>query len=182
MKNKYLQTDRIYLREMRKEDANGDYYHWLNDPEVYMYLETRFVPWSRAKLREYIESLDGNKNEIMFAICLLEDDRHIGNIKLGPINQTHKFGEIGLLIGEKSEWGKGYAAEAIGLICKFAFEILNLNKLQAGCYEDNIGSAKAFLKNGFLEEGRYRKQWFLNNRYQDSIRMGLLRENYYKRI
>ncbi len=181
-KPKFLETERIYLRELRPEDAHGSYYNWLNDKEISQYLETRFIPRSVAGLEKYIRDMDGNRNEILFGICLQETDEHIGNIKIGPINSVHRYADIGLLIGEKNQWGKGYASEAIGLICKFGFDILNLHKLKAGCYEDNIGSAKAFFKNGFSEEGRMKKQWFINNKYQDSLILGLLREDYLKLI
>lgn len=181
-KPRFLKTERIYLRELRKEDAQGSYYHWLNDSEISQYLETRFIPWSVAGLEKYIADMDGNRTEILFGICLQENDQHIGNIKIGPINEVHRYADIGLLIGEKDQWGKGYASEAIGLICKFGFDTLNLHKLKAGCYEDNIGSAKAFFKNGFSEEGRMKKQWFVNNKYQDSLILGLLREDYLKSI
>ena len=177
-KPRFLETERIYLRELRKEDASGNYYHWLNAPEINQYLETRFIPRSVANLEQYIVSMDGNTNEILFGICLKETDEHIGNIKIGPINQVHRYADIGLLIGEKSQWGKGFASEAIGLMCHFGFDVLNLHKLKAGCYEDNIGSAKAFFKNGFEEEGRMKKQWFINNRYQDSLILGLHRDKY----
>lgn len=182
MAQRFIESERLFLRELRKEDAQGDYYQWLNDPEVYQYLETRYTPLSRENLEGFIKSMDGNRNEIAFAICLKDNDKHIGNIKLGPINWIHRFGDIGLLIGDKDQWGKGLASEAIGLVCRFGFDTLNLNKLKAGCYEDNMGSAKAFFKNGFEEEGRLKKQWFVNNRFQDNILMGLLREDHYKHL
>ena len=93
----------------------------------------------------------------------------------------HGFADISLLIGEKEYWGKGIATQAIELISNFAFETLNLHKLKAGCYSENIGSKKAFEKVGFNLEGTLKSQWKLNNRYQDELILGLLRNEYYKK-
>ena len=79
---------------------------------------------------------------------------------------------MGLLIGDKSYWGKGYATEAIGLVSSYAFETLNLFKVTAGCYEGNVGSLKAFLKDDFKEEGRLHKQWISEDRREDGVLLG----------
>lgn len=179
MQNKLQHESRIFLRALSLNDANGPYLTWLNDPEVNRYLETRFQSWSQSKLENYIHQFVNNSNEFLFAICLLDGGIHIGNIKLGPVNWNHRFGEIGLLIGEKNYWGNGFASEAIGLMCKFAFDNLKLHKLKAGCYAENEGSVRAFLRNGFVVEGCLKKQWFIENRYQDGLQFGLLSEDYY---
>ena len=54
-------------------------------------------------------------------ICLVEDGRHIGNIKLGPIQWLHRRADLSLFIGDKSCWSLGYASEAIGLVRDWAF-------------------------------------------------------------
>ena len=106
--------------------------------------------------------------------------QHIGNIKLGPINWIHRFGDISLLIGEKDCWVKGYASEAIALITSFAFNVLNLHKLRAGCYSNNLGSARAFEKVGYIREGLLKKQWLQNGEFQDEILLGLCAEEWKK--
>src|SRR3954447_25913603 len=97
----FLTGPRLCLREVRRSDVNENYYHWLNDPEVTRYLETRYVPRSLENIRAFVEHLDGNRDEVFLAICLKDGDRHIGNIKLGPINWVHRYSDISLLIGEK---------------------------------------------------------------------------------
>lgn len=149
MYNHYLESDKIYLREVRESDVTDDYYNWLNDPEINQYLETRFYPRSKNDILDFVKKMDGNSNEILFAICIKENDKHIGNIKLGPINWVHRKGDLSFLIGDKNYWGKGIASEAIGLVVEFAFNILGLHKVIAGYYEKNIGSMKALNKNGF---------------------------------
>ncbi|MBI9074761.1 MAG: GNAT family N-acetyltransferase [Desulfatibacillum sp.] len=177
-KPKFIKGDRIYLREVRESDVNDNYYRWMNDPGITKYLEVRYVPHSVEQILSYVRSLDGNRNEIFLAICDPENNLHIGNIKLGPINWIHGFGDISLIIGETGYWGKGIATEAISLISAYAFNILNLNKVRAGCYADNKGSEKAFIKAGFSREGVLKNQWRMDCKFQDEILLGLWVEDW----
>lgn len=178
MHKKFLESEKIYLREVRESDVTDEYYEWINDPEINQFLETRFYPRSKNDILNFVKKMDGNPNEILFAICAKKNDKHIGNIKLGPINWIHRKADISLLIGDKNYWGKGIATEAIRLVIDFAFKTLNLNKVCAGYYESNTGSAKAFTKIGFKEEGRYLNEYFLNSNFVDIVRVGLLQKDH----
>jgi [ribosomal protein S5]-alanine N-acetyltransferase len=171
----FLEGKRIYLREVRLTDVNENYYRWMNDQEVTRYLESRFYPNSKEKLTEYVHSKLGDPNNVFLAIVLKDGDRHIGNIKLGPIDWIHRVGDVGLIIGEKDCWGQGYASEAIRLVSKYAFGQLNLHKICAGCYVQNQGSVKAFQKAGFVIEGVRRQHYYCDGKYDDAILLGILR-------
>ncbi|MFA6260118.1 MAG: GNAT family N-acetyltransferase [Bacteroidia bacterium] len=175
---KFVESTSIYLREVRESDVNDHYYNWLNDPEINQFLETRYVPRSLENIRAFVKSMDGNSHEVFLAICDKATDKHIGNIKLGPINWIHRYADISLLVGDKSYWGKGIATEAIRLVTEFAFYRLNLHKVKAGCYAENVGSKKAFEKVGFVLEGVMKKQWILNGEFQDQLYLGLCVEDY----
>lgn len=170
----FLRGERVYLRELRVEDVNQAYYRWMNDREVTRFLESRFFPNSMESLREFVGKIGQDRRYVFLAICLIEDDRHIGNVKLGPINWIHRFADIGLLIGEKDCWGQGYASEVIGCLVSYAFDVLSLHKLTAGCYEGHKASLKAFQKNGFQIEGIRKKQYRCNGKYVDSVLLGLI--------
>ncbi len=177
-KSYYIEGKQIYLREVRLSDVNEHYYTWLNDSKVNQYLETRFFPRSIQNIEQFVKYMDGKSNEVLFAICDKTNDKHIGNIKIGPINWIHRFGDVSLLIGEKAYWGKGIATEAIRLVTAFGFQNLNLHKIKAGCYADNLGSKNAFLKVGYKIEGTLRKQFFSNGEYQDSYILGILNDEF----
>ncbi len=172
----FLEGENIYLREVRITDVNENYYNWMNDNEVTRYLESRFYPQSREKIEEYVKSINNNPDYVFLAIVEKKSNTHIGNIKLGPINWLHRSADAGLLIGEKTAWGKSYATEAIKIVTKYAFRKLNLHKLTAGCYKQNIGSEKAFKKNGYIVEGIRKKHCFLDGEYADVILMGIMNE------
>lgn len=151
-----LEGKTIYLRPIKIEDANSTYVNWLNDKEINQYLESRFVLATTENVKKFIENIIQTTDTFFFAIIDKITNEHIGNIKLGPVNTYHKRGDIGLLIGNKKYWGKGIGTEAIALISDFAFNNLNLDKIMAGCYANNIGSFKAFIKCGFVEEGLFK--------------------------
>jgi len=170
----FIQGERLYLREVRLSDVNESYYRWMNDPDVTRYLESRFFPNDMESLRDYVRDRSKDRDSIFLAIVLKEGERHIGNVKLGPIDWIHRLADVGVLVGEKDCWGKGYASEAIGLVVKLAFSRLNLHKLTAGYYAVNQGSAKAFGKNGFVVEGIRKKHRFCEGIYTDTVILGLV--------
>lgn len=170
----FIEGERISLREVRLSDVNDRYYRWMNDHEVTSYLESRFYPNSMEGILEFVKDKLGDTANVFLAIILKDGDRHIGNIKLGPINWLHRRADIGLLIGEKDLWGQGYATEAIKLVCDYAFKKINLHKVTAGCYDENVGSTRAFEKAGFRREGLLQGHFFGNGRYVDEILLGLV--------
>jgi RimJ/RimL family protein N-acetyltransferase len=148
----------------------------MNDGEITQYLESRFHDNSLEALGKYVRDRMKEPNEMFLAIVENEHNTHIGNIKLGPINWIHRIGDIGILIGEKTYWGKGIATEAIRLLVDHAFKNLRLHKLTAGCYTLNKTSLKAFQKNAFEIEGIRKKHRYYNGEYVDTILLGLLNE------
>lgn len=170
-----LLSERLLLRALEKSDLNATYMSWLNDTEVSRYLETRFLPQSIQGLQIYWEAHRDDPASPWFAICLQEDGRHIGNIKLGPIHWLHRRADLSLFIGDRNCWGKGYASEAIALVRDWAFAELDLQKLNAGIYSGNLGSLRAFEKCGFNIEGTLRAEVVSRGERLDLWRMGLTR-------
>jgi [ribosomal protein S5]-alanine N-acetyltransferase len=169
-----INGDRIYLRELELSDVNQTYVDWLNDPEVSQFLETRYEVQTLGSVHEYVEQMIVKKHELFFAICLKGNDKHIGNIKLGPINQIHKFAEVSLFIGDKNQWGKGFATTSINILSNYVFSELSLHKMMAGAYSNNIGSIRAFGKAGFIIEGTWKDQYLCDGEYVDRICFSLI--------
>jgi len=177
-----LTGERIYMRGVTELDVDGQYYNWMNDLGVLKFVEARFLENTKENLKETVAVWKDNPNIYFFAILLKENDRHIGNIKLGPIDQNHKFADIGIVIGEKDCWGEGYGKEALNLLTHFAFKELNLHKLTAGCYSNNVASAKLFQKSGFQLEGIRKSHYIFENKYVDAMLFGKINPDKDKEI
>jgi len=167
--NLIIEGQRIFLREINLSDANRNYCSWMNDAKANQYLESRFEKWSVRRLKNYVKEIKINRDNFFWAIMLKETGRHIGNIKLGPINRKHGFADLGIIIGEKPYWGKGFATEAITLVVDYAFEKLKLNKLTAGAYANNVASIKAFKKAGFKKETLMKQHYCFEGKYIDGV-------------
>lgn len=169
LKKKELEGERLLLKPVRVADVTEEYVGWLNNEEINQYLESRFVVQTLEGIRAYVEKIVRDPDIFFFAMVRKDNNLHIGNIKLGPVDWHHKNGDIGIIIGDKDSWGKGYATEAITAISNFAFSELGLHKLTAGAYENNVGSIKAFLRAGFYEEGRKKSHYLYRDKYIDGV-------------
>lgn len=177
MNHYFLENDLMFLKKLELSDIGDEYIQWLNDPEINNFMETRFSPHSYDDVVSYVKSVSIDNSSVLFGIYDKTKSFHIGNIKIGPINWIHRKASISLFIGNKDYWGKGYAAQVIGLIENYAFSVLNLRKLDAGIYSENIASKKAFEKNGFLVEGILKEDCFINNKWTDVFLMGKINDN-----
>lgn len=164
-----IKGQRIFLRQLVEEDVGEDYLGWMQDPLVTRYLESRDQTQTLDTLRAFVRNLNSSPRDYLFGIFLVQGDEHIGNIKIGSIREPHRSADLGLIVGRRSAWGKGYGTEAIALATRHAFEQLGLNKLWAGMYAENLGSYRAFIKAGYREVGRFRQHILFNGRYIDSI-------------
>jgi RimJ/RimL family protein N-acetyltransferase/methionyl-tRNA formyltransferase len=133
---------------------------WLNNPDVNRYLECRHYVHTLTSVTEYVTNLSlPSSVEILFGIFVNHTSRHIGNIKLGPIDGINHHASMGLVIGDIKSWGKGYGSRAIRLLTDAAVTHLDMKTLVAGCYSSNRGSFKAFLKAGWKHVGTIPSYW-----------------------
>ena len=171
-----IESKRLLLRPVELTDVKEQYQAGMNDPAVMKYTESRFQTHSLEQIRQYVASVQADPSSRFFAIIEHESGKHIGNIKIGHIHPVHRHADVGIILGDKTCWGKGYAAESLRLVAGYARQSLQLHKLMAGIYANNIGSIQAFLKAGFVAEGRFACHWFCDGEYVDGLQMGLLLE------
>jgi [ribosomal protein S5]-alanine N-acetyltransferase len=169
-----LRSDELILKELTSIYVTQQYIEWLNDFEVNKYLESRFIHQDKHTVKAFVGACQCSELHFLFGIFLQDNMKHIGNIKLGPINTHHNYAEIGLMIGDKDSWGKGFASKAVSMITQFGFNQLKLDKINAGCYENNIGSKKAFERSGYKVEGFLRGQVKSVNGREGIWKMGCL--------
>ena len=170
-------SERLLFRTLGREDVTKRYLGWLNDPEVNQFLEIRFVPQTLQTCEQFISEMERDPCSHLFGIFEKETLEHIGNTKLGFINTTHGRGQLSLFIGDKSRWGKGYATETIRAITKWGFEVLGLERIEAGCYDANMGALRAFIKVGYSVEGFFRSGVVFGGRRIGTFWLGTLKDD-----
>lgn len=176
MKAPILYTSRLLLKPLSMEYLTKDYVDWLNDEAVYRYLETG-SGYNITRLKKYLSEVV--KKDIYFwAIHIQENNLHIGNVKIDPISQRHGWAEYGIMLGRKTEWGKGFAKEATLKVIDFCFNELNIRKITLGVVADNLSALTLYKKIGFVQEGLYKKQGYYQSKYCDVIRMALFNPNF----
>lgn len=167
-------SETIELFLLTPDAVSEAYVAWLRDPEVGRYLESRFASHDLASTQAFVADMLASERNLFLGIHSIALGRHVGNIKLGPIDRYHGTAEIGLMIGDRGAWGKGLATEAIDRISRIAGDELGLRKVTAGCYASNVGSERAFLKCGFKIEGRRPAQVICEGKPEDLVLMGRL--------
>jgi RimJ/RimL family protein N-acetyltransferase len=166
--------ERLVLKALSEKDAEGPYLSWLLDAEVTRFLEARFTAYDAQRLRAYIAAENERPNAVLFGVFLRDGGCQIGTVKLSQIKSDHRNCDIGIMIGDKASWGRGLGTEAIALASRYAFETLRLHKLLAGIYSDNLGSERAFLKAGYVSEGRLIDDRWNGSRFVDRLLLGLV--------
>jgi RimJ/RimL family protein N-acetyltransferase len=147
---------------------------WLNDDEV-----TRFLPLWFPVTQKQEEAWIGSEipGETRFAIDTL-GGRHIGHCSLKEEPGHARCSEVGLWIGERECWGRGYCTDALISLCMFGFVHRNLHRIFLHVVADNLGAVRCYEKAGFTHEGRLREHRYHEGRYWDVLCMGLLREEF----
>jgi RimJ/RimL family protein N-acetyltransferase len=168
--------DRIRLRAAERADLPL-FVAWLNDPEVRQFLFLN-LPMSLAQEERWFEEmLKAPPAEQVMVIEVQQEGgwTPIGNTSLMNIDWTNSLAEVGIFIGEKAFWSRGYGREAMRLMLKHGFETLNLNRVWLRVYEFNQRGIRAYEHAGFKHEGRLRQAIYKGGRYHDVLIMSALR-------
>jgi RimJ/RimL family protein N-acetyltransferase len=174
--NRLLIGEHIELRMVELADCNDTYLQWMVDYETNYYMETRWNEQTVQTITGFVNSIRNSSDSYLFAIVDKKGGIHIGNIKLGPINSRYNYADLSYFIGNKNFHRKGYAKEAIKLVCQFAFVSLQLHRIQAGVIEGNDVSRHVLEATGFTLEGRLRDKFIRDDGYLDHFVYSLINE------
>jgi RimJ/RimL family protein N-acetyltransferase len=163
------------LRALEHDDL-PHFVRWINDPEVRRFMIMRY-PLSMAEEEQWWEGRLQRHNDHIFAIEA-EDGTHIGNIGLHDIQRENRRAVLGIVIGEKSYWGRGYGTDAIRAMLRWVFGYLNLNRVTLNVFSYNRRAIRCYRKCGFRHEGTMRQAHYVDGQYVDEWIMGILRDEF----
>lgn len=169
-----LTGERITLRPLTVADVSDAYVGWMNDPVTNRFMETRWRAHVRSDVEAFVADKAASATEYLYGIFLNAEGRHIGNLKIGPIDHNHGRGELSYFIGDEAARGQGFASEAVALGVGIGFAQLGLHKLTAGIYAENGESGRVLSKNGFKAEGRRPSHFAFEGGRDDMVEYGLL--------
>ncbi len=151
---------------------------WFNDFEITIPLgDEAYTPTNLSREKKTINDLV-DRNAHVFSIVDLKSDELIGRCMLFSIDNINRHAMLGLVIGEKSYWNKGYGQEATKLILDYGFNLLNLNNIMLGVFSYNKAAINCYKKVGFKEIGSRRQARIIGSKKYDIIFMDILAEEF----
>ena len=116
-----------------------------------------------------------------YSIIDIENDQLIGNCGYMNIDNISQTADVGIFIGDKNYWNKGYGTEAFSLLLDYGFKALNLHNIFLKVYSYNKRAIKSYEKIGFKVIGIRREALYRNLERHDEIFMDLLAKDFYKK-
>jgi len=172
--------ERIMLREYQKEDLPF-MREWVNNPAIVKYLADIFLfPHTLVETESFLNARLENKNPAVqgFVIADINTGAYLGQIDFSSIDWKNRKVMFGIVLGREENLSRGYGSEAIGVLLRFAFREMGLNRVALDVKAGNDRGIACYRKCGFREEGRMRDDYFQDGQYGDTIRMSILRREW----
>lgn len=169
-----LEGKLVRLRAIEPEDR-ARAAAWLGDPEVTRYL-TYSYPSSDG---DWLEEPWTNSFSTGVRLAIeTKDGEHIGAVNLHRVHPEDRKAGLGIVIGAKEHWGRGYGGDAVLTMVRFAFREMNLNRVWLTVLEDHAAAIACYRRCGFQEEARLRQEVYKDGRYRDFVLMAALRNEF----
>lgn len=172
---KKLIGEKCYLSPLTDDDAEN-WVRWHNDIDISMPESNVYVSITLQNMRNRVNRHQSNM-ESVFTVVDLETDSPIGTVEI-TYSTLYRTGSLGVIIGEKQYWGRGFGREAINLILDYGFNLLNLHNIMLGVYAFNTRAIGLYGSMGFREIGRKREYQTMGGRKIDMIMMDMLSHEY----
>lgn len=172
-----LSGEKCYLSPIDAADAAA-WAAWMNDLEVSLPLgDEAYTTYSLEKMQaEAAESIQ--RQDPIFSIVDCATDTLIGRCLLFGVNPVDRNAMMGIVIGEKNWWGRGYGREATCLLLDYAFNLLNLHSVMLGVFAFNTRAINAYEKAGFQVIGRRREARIIAGKQWDVVLMDILEDEF----
>lgn len=173
-----LAGEHIYLRYITSEKTDTEnIIRWRNKEFVknnFIYREA-FTIQSHVK---WLKNMVDVGKAVQFIIYVKEERVPIGSVYLKDIDHVHKKAEYGIFIGEEEYLGRGLGKEAAKLVLRYGFEDLLLHKVFLRVFSYNQAALRSYKRAGFVEEGYFKDEVKIQDRYYDIIFMSVLRDDF----
>lgn len=169
-----LRGERVVLRAIERADV-ADLHTWARDPAVWPL--TSDDPWTPKTVADSEKQYDegeryrADDKNVPFAVDV--DGRLVGQVSLWAVDHLSRRGSLGIYLGPDAR-GQGYGRDAVAVLLRYAFEHRGLHRVALEVLADNEPAIRCYRACGFVEEGRLRDDAWVDGRYVDMLRMGVL--------
>jgi RimJ/RimL family protein N-acetyltransferase len=173
----------VQLAAVDPEEVSKHFSDWDRDSEYKRLLDTSAPRLHSVKAtKTWLEKEIGEQANTIhwFTIRSVADNQLLGDIVLDVTQWNVRDSFVGIGIGPRDFWGRGYGTEAMQLILQYAFTELNLNRVTLTVFEYNQRGIRSYEKAGFRHEGRQRERLLREGKRWDMLYMGILREDWMK--
>ena len=169
-----IQGQRVSIIPFHRRFITSKYINWLNDPDVHRFSNQRAQVHTATSCLEYLDSYR-NSGDMFWAIVEIDEGHgHIGNIS-AFIDKESQVADIGIVIGEKQLWGKGYGLEAWLAVCDYLFSNESILKITGGTVVTNEAMVSIFRKAGMREQSSSIGQELVGGELKDVVKFELLK-------
>lgn len=173
-----FEGQRVRLRSLEPGDAETLFRH-LQDTEIARRDARIQWPRSLADIKRQLEQPhEAQPTDDHNLIIETLDGRLVGGIDIQSTDRRNGTFSIGIGLGDRAEWGKGYAKEAMLLALRHMFHERRYQKCNIAVYAFNARALGLYRRLGFQDEGRVRRNYYTNGEYHDEIFLGMTREEF----
>ncbi len=175
----FWQGDKIRLRPLRLDDAEQSFLNSFDSPSRQVLQLGIELPTSVELLKKSLEKYAGCKDANGVIIFIIETHQGVDVGGLSLHSRSEKNGTFGFGINVAREHRRqGYAENAVRILLRYCFWERRYQKCNSACVHTNEASTRLHEALGFVQEGRRRRQWFMNGEYYDDVLFGLTREEF----
>lgn len=168
-----LSDDRILLRPIQLSDLDP-YVNMLEDEEG-MRLTGTEEKFTREQIIDWISTLNTKEGRVDLAIVPHDVGHLVGEIVLNDISTRHRSANFRIAMDAGRYANRGYGSSAMRLLLPWAFEHLNLHRIELSVYSFNPRARHVYERIGFQVEGVSKESHWLDGQFHDSIQMRLFR-------
>ncbi len=180
-----IKGQKVELRPVSLEDYKR-IFEWRNDEETAKLIAgTGFYAYCNvstenveADYENDVKKIDKRETGKFSIYTRGENSQHIGGIQYSALNIISRSCTVGIGIGVKEYWSKGYGTDAMKTLIHYLFQTMNLQRIKLETWSGNVQAIRSYEKCGFVVEGRLRKDEFIDGQYYDTVVMGLLKEEF----
>ncbi len=172
MSRTLLMRGRVALGPILPEDT-GNLFLWTNDIET-SGMDLPYKPTDGVAFANWLSTMTSDPTRVVFAIRAAGSQQAIGSLMLINIHPVNRSADLGIRIGLECDRGRGVGTAAVALGLAYAWDHLNLCRVQLRVLADNPRAIAAYRRAGFAEEGRHAHAAFIGAGWHDMITMAAL--------